>query len=68
VENVRLLGLDLRVMHRHGDEWVRLERSPGHDPAESDPERGWGKGTIFRCPSCAEEVLVVPEDERLPNG
>jgi hypothetical protein len=64
MDQVRIVQEAMRIEHRHGDEWVRLEPSPEHTSAEGDPERRWALGRIFRCPSCAEEVRVVRDDER----
>ena len=49
------------VEHRHGDGslGVMVERRPHHDPADHDPERGWGISRIFKCTSCDEEVSIV---------
>jgi hypothetical protein len=58
VDVVRASSQLLRVEHRHGDEWVRLEPSPEHDSAEGDVERGWQFGRLFRCRTCDEEVRV----------
>ena len=58
----------LRVEHRHGDQWVRLEPSPAHDSAESDAERGWQFGRLFRCTTCDEEVRIdLDRDDRTPG-
>jgi hypothetical protein len=38
---------------------VMVERRPHHDPADHDPERGWGLRRIFRCTTCDEEVSIV---------
>jgi len=68
VEQVRASALLLRVEHRHGDDWVRLEPSSEHDVAESDPERAWGRGRIYACPLCNERVRVdLDRDERTPD-
>jgi hypothetical protein len=50
----------LRVQHRHDDgTWADLaEVRPHHDPADHDPERGWGVRRLFRCTSCEETVEV----------
>ena len=68
VDQVRASQL-LLIEHRHGDEWVRLEPSPVHDVAESDPERAWGSGgRIYACPVCDEQVRVdMDRDERTPQ-
>jgi hypothetical protein len=68
VDALRSSALLLRVEHRHGDDWVRLEPSPAHDVAESDPERAWAHGRIYRCPTCEEEVRVdLDRDDRTPG-
>ena len=57
------------VEHRHGDGslGVMVERRPHHDPADHDPERGWGLRRIFRCTTCDEEVSIVAgEPEETP--
>jgi hypothetical protein len=65
VDALRVNELLLRMEHRHGDRWVRLEPSPEHDAAESDPERAWVSGRIYRCPECSEVVRVGRDpDER----
>ena len=65
---VRATSPLLRVEHRHGDRWVRLEPSPEHDPAENDPERGWATGRIYLCPECEEYVRIDRDhDERTPE-
>jgi hypothetical protein len=62
---LRVAEASLRLQHRHGDgSWGTFEPAPSHhSPSEHDPERDWGKGTIYRCTSCDEEVVVSkPED------
>ncbi len=68
VDAVRASTQLLRVEHRHGDEWIRLEPSAEHDSAEGDPERGWAFGRLFRCPTCDEQVRVdLDHDDRTPG-
>ena len=65
---LRANALSFRVEHRHGDRWVRLEPSPQHDVAETDPERSWEHGRIFSCPECDEQVRVDQDwNERTPE-
>jgi hypothetical protein len=67
----RIAELTLRVQHRHEDgSWGSLEpEPPHHDPASHDQEREWGKGTLYRCKSCGEEVLVSQvDDPGTPRG
>lgn len=61
MDAVRSSALLLHVEHRHGDDWVRLEPTPEHDVAESDPERSWPRGRIYACPTCEEQVRVALE-------
>jgi hypothetical protein len=62
----------LELEHRHSDgSWSRLEPTP-HDATESDPERSWLHGTLFRCKECDEKVVVStggrpPESEDAPQ-
>ena len=65
MDQARLREAEYRLMHRHGDgSWGEMVEAPlQHDPASHDPERRWGFGRLFRCTSCDEGVLVVPEDE-----
>jgi hypothetical protein len=59
----RSAEFQLRLSHRHTDgTWSDLERRPGHDPAERDPEQHWGS-QIFVCPSCDEQVRVETAGE-----
>jgi hypothetical protein len=60
----RIAGLSLRLEHRHDDgSWAALERAP-HDPADHDPERSWGRGQVFACTTCDEQVRIgLPDDE-----
>jgi len=68
VDSLRSALPMLRLEHRHGDRWVRLEPSPAHDAAESDPERAWEFGRIFRCPECSEEIRIDRDgDDRTPD-
>lgn len=65
MDSMQALELGLRVMHRHGDEWIRMERRrPAHDPAANDPERHWGDATIYACSRCDDQVSVVHEGEQ----
>jgi hypothetical protein len=53
----------LKLLHRHGTDWVELEPHQPHDPASVDIERTWGRGArIFKCTKCDEEVAVLPPD------
>ena len=68
MDTVRASSQLLRVEHRHGDEWVRLEPSPAHDSAEGDPERQWPFARLFRCTTCEEEVRIdLDRDDRTPG-
>jgi hypothetical protein len=60
----RIIQESYRIEHRHGDgSWGEMvEDRPPHDAAELDPERGWRNGRLFRCTSCDESVMIVPDD------
>ncbi len=61
------ISAQLHLEHRHSDgSWSRLELSP-HDSAEVDPERSWLRGTIFRCKSCDEQVVVSTDGQPAPG-
>ena len=53
-----------RLEHHHGgDSWHDMEEvSASHDPAESDPERDWSRGRIYRCTTCEDEIRVIAPD------
>jgi hypothetical protein len=61
----RLGELTLSFQHRHGDGSLgRFERvASDHDVADHDPERDWGKGTLYRCTTCDEEIVVAHEED-----
>lgn len=56
----------MRLLHRHGEnDYVPMIE---HGAAEHDPERELLRGElrgarVFRCSTCAEEVLVMPAAE-----
>ncbi|MGD0018811.1 MAG: hypothetical protein ABSD62_06110 [Candidatus Limnocylindrales bacterium] len=57
---------EFRILHPHGDEWVEMRRQ--HDPAQTDPERTWGKGSvIYKCTRCDEGIVVVPPTDPQPR-
>ncbi|HET7676582.1 MAG TPA: hypothetical protein VFK38_01865 [Candidatus Limnocylindrales bacterium] len=63
MDTFRLAELQFRIEHRHGGgEWGEM-RPREHGPADHDQERAWGKGRIFRCDQCHEEIRVVPEGD-----
>jgi hypothetical protein len=54
-----------RLRHRH-DDGSMSDFEPvvsHHSPADHDPEREWADGTVYRCTTCDEEVLVSPAEE-----
>jgi hypothetical protein len=61
----RIAELTLRVQHRHEDgSWGTFEPAPSHhDPAAHDVEREWANGTLYRCTSCADEIVVGNVDD-----
>jgi hypothetical protein len=60
-----LAAYDLQLQHRHDDgSWGSFEPDrTHHDPADHDPERDWANGTIYRCTTCDEEILVSTVDD-----
>ena len=60
----RIAELNLRFEHRHSDGTVgSFEPSPPHhSPSDHDPERDWASGTIYKCTSCDEEIVVAYEE------
>jgi len=58
-----------RFQHSHGgDDWHDMhEVAPAHDSAESDSERSWARGRIFRCSTCEEEIRVMTSDQEPPS-
>jgi hypothetical protein len=53
-----------RLEHHHGgNEYHDMyEVSEPHDSAESDPERNWARGRIYRCSVCEDEIRVTLPD------
>jgi hypothetical protein len=60
--------LAYKIEHRHKDgSWGEMiEDRAHHDPADHDPERGWGIRRIFRCTSCDESATLIPGEESSP--
>jgi hypothetical protein len=62
----RIAELNLTFEHRHHDGTMgRFEPAPSHhSPSDHDPERDWasGTGTIYKCTSCDEEIVVGYEE------
>ncbi|HEX3264611.1 MAG TPA: hypothetical protein VHR16_02995 [Candidatus Limnocylindrales bacterium] len=56
-----LNDVSFRLMHRHGDDYVPMV---DHGAPEHDPEKSWLHGArIFRCKTCAEEIVFIPSSE-----
>lgn len=54
---------NLRLMHRHGDEWSEIHETEHHDPASHDTERALLRGgRVYRCEGCEEEWIITPRD------
>ena len=56
----RVAELNIRFQHRHSDGTMgsfEPEDTP-HSPSEHDPERDWASGTIYKCTTCDEEIVV----------
>lgn len=60
----RVAELNLRFQHRHDDGSLgTFEPEPSHhSPTDHDPERDWAKGTIYKCTTCDEEIVVGHDD------
>ena len=59
----------VKLMHLHGDGRFPMQPRIPHDPAETDPERGWVEGAkIYRCSSCSEEIVVIPPGHEVPHA
>ena len=65
--DIRVMQTLSRVEHRHGSEWKRMEETGPHSPADSDAERSWARGRIFRCTTCDDEIRVVMSGEVTPE-
>lgn len=68
MDQIRFVESAYRIQHQHPDgSWGLMEEEEPtplhHTPTEHDPERGWLRGRIFRCRSCAEVLTVVPGAE-----
>lgn len=63
-----LISRTASLSHRHGNEWVQLERHDPHSPADIDPERHWAGDVIFACPRCDEQIRIAeePSDPSMP--
>jgi hypothetical protein len=58
----RISELGLGLEHRHSDGAWRLEARSHHSPSDHDPERDWASGTIYKCTTCDEEIIVEQDD------
>ena len=69
MEPLREEELSFRLQHQHDDgSWGTFEpTAPHHSPTDHDPEREWGKGTIYKCTSCDEQLLVSPLGDLRPS-
>jgi hypothetical protein len=57
---------NLKLLHRHGDEWLPMTATPRddhHGSAEHDPERAFG-GWIYSCTTCDDSIAIQPPEER----
>jgi hypothetical protein len=63
----------LLMVHRHGNEWVQMNRRHELDAADLDPERDWDKdGAVYECP-CGDQFIVGPVNtetayKTIPHG
>ena len=62
----RIAELNLTLRHRHDDgAFGTFEpEQTHHSPTDHDPERGWASGTIYKCTTCDEEIVVGRSEER----
>ena len=60
----RVADLNIRFQHRHTDGTLgTFEPEPSHhSPTDHDPERAWASGTIYKCTTCDEEIIVAHDD------
>jgi hypothetical protein len=60
----RVADLNLTFEHRHDDGTLgTFEPKPSHhSPSDHDPERDWATGTIYKCTTCDEEIIVSYEE------
>jgi hypothetical protein len=58
----RVADLNIRFQHRHSDGTLgTFEPEPDpHSP--HDPEHDWASGTIYRCTTCDEEIIVEQDE------
>jgi hypothetical protein len=59
-----------RLEHHHGggEYHDMYEVSEPHDSADSDPERDWARGRIYRCSVCEDEIRVSLPDPSAIEG
>lgn len=61
----RVADLNIHFQHRHNDGTLgSFEPEPSHhSPTDHDPERDWASGgTIYKCTTCDEEIIVAHDD------
>ena len=60
----RVADLNIRFQHRHDDGTLGAfePESSHHSPTDHDPERDWASGTIYKCITCDEEIIVAHDD------
>jgi hypothetical protein len=65
----RLAEISITFQHRHDDgKWGTFEPKPAHhSPGDHDPEREWAAGTIYKCTSCDEEIVVSHDGPVVPD-
>lgn len=62
-----MFNFNPQLFHLHGGDREAMRRVEHHDASAHDIERALARGgQIFRCDTCAEEVLVVPAED--PHG
>ena len=59
----RIADLNIRFQHRHNDGTSRHVRArTGPSQPAHDPERDWASGTIYKCTTCDEEIIVAHDE------
>ena len=47
-----------QIQHHDDGTWGSFEPTPEHRDRLTTAERDWANGTIYKCTSCDEEILV----------
>ncbi len=59
-----MFNFNPQLFHLHGGSREEMRHVEHHDASAHDIERALARGgQIFRCATCAEEVLVLPAED-----